>query len=355
MTDFIRNYEPDRFDVVYGLARPRDSYLDAYVEQWLRTNYRDRLGGAIFGIGSSLFSVGDFIDLPAFVAKLRTQQDPISKYVWDQFSGSTQGVLTSATPEKQKLALVQALDNILKGVLIYETVRFAGVALSPETLALMSQNPKGRDLICLNRLLLEDAYPLEIEKSRKSTPAGRMQTQRDIVTGWTEKNKINFYNKPITEGSFDDLNNSEFTNKLKRLTNGGDYLSSLERTRAAVAKIGAASYQSLSKGDSKLTENGFSQLTKQELGDLRFFLAVGRACKYGIDYVLTRTAVQFKTATGVAMSEEPKLHYVLDEISSSSIAGKQKFPLSAFDDKKRPGTPITTSELRVPVPNLAHV
>src|SRR4029453_19256334 len=72
----------------------------------------------------------------------------------------------TSTPKKQKLALVQALDNILKGVLIYETVRFAGVALSPETLALRSQNPKGKDLIRLNRLLLEDAYPLEIAKSR---------------------------------------------------------------------------------------------------------------------------------------------------------------------------------------------
>jgi hypothetical protein len=117
--------------------------------------------------GFSLFSVGDFIDLPAFVAKLCTQ-DPISKYLWNQFSASTQGVLTSATstPEEQKLALVQALDKILKGVLIYETVRFAGVALSPETLELRSQNPKGKDLIRLNRLLLEDAYPLEIAKSQ---------------------------------------------------------------------------------------------------------------------------------------------------------------------------------------------
>ena len=123
--------------------------------------------------GSSLFSVGDFIDLPAFVAKLRTQ-DPISKCLWNQFSASTQGVLTSATstPEEQKLALVQALDNILKGVLIYETVRFAGVALSPETLALRSQNPRGKDLIRLNRLLLEDAYPLEIAKSQQRSPAG---------------------------------------------------------------------------------------------------------------------------------------------------------------------------------------
>ena len=88
------------------------------------------------------------------------------------FLPSTQGVLTSvtSTPEQQKLALVQPLNNILKGVLIFETVRFAGVKLSAETLELKlqnSQNPQGTDLIRLNRLLLEDAYTLEIAKSQE--------------------------------------------------------------------------------------------------------------------------------------------------------------------------------------------
>jgi hypothetical protein len=126
--------------------------------------------------GSSLFSVGDFIDLPAFVKKLSTQEpskDPISKYLWNQFPAWTRRVLTSttSTPEEQKLALVQALNNILKGVLIYETVRFDKVKqLSLETQLLMSQNPKGNDLIRLNRLLLENAYPLEIAKSIPPVP-----------------------------------------------------------------------------------------------------------------------------------------------------------------------------------------
>jgi hypothetical protein len=115
---------------------------------------------------SWLFSEDDFVDLSGFVAK-RTPQDPISGYLWNQFSAAAQQDLTSvaSTPDQQKVALVQALDSILKGVLIYETVRFAKVALSPETLALKSQDPHGADLIRLNRLLLEDAYPLEIAKT----------------------------------------------------------------------------------------------------------------------------------------------------------------------------------------------
>jgi len=154
-------------------------------------------------------------------------------------------------------------------------------------------------------------------------------------------------------GSFEDLDSVEFKTKLRSLQ-ANDYLRGLENTRSAVSKIGAATYQSLSKGDSKLTEAGFKQLNERQLGELRFFLAVGRACKYGIDYVLSRPVAEFQTLNGVATSEAPKLHYILDEITSASIVEKQKFPLSAFsilDDQKKNlikplGTPIITSELR---------
>ena len=84
----------------------------------------------------------------------------------------TQEILKSATstPEEQKLALVEALDNILKGESIFERERFDGVTLSQETEELKLQNPIGKDLIRLNRLLLEDAYPLEIAKSQPEHP-----------------------------------------------------------------------------------------------------------------------------------------------------------------------------------------
>src|SRR6516225_2672470 len=62
------------------------------------------LGASLF---TSLFSEGDFIHLDAFVAKLRTQdptQDPVSKFLWSEFSALTKEVLKSATstPEQQK-------------------------------------------------------------------------------------------------------------------------------------------------------------------------------------------------------------------------------------------------------------
>ena len=198
--------------------------------------------------GSSLFSVGDFMDLPAFVAKLRTQ-DPISKYLWNQFSASTQEVLTSATstPEQQKLALVQALDNILKGVLIYETVRFAGVALSPETLALRSQNPKGKDLIRLNRLLLEDAYPLEIAKSHFA-PEKTLLFEIDPVDAVSDlnKKKISARLEQRFQESKSDLSKEECTIECRQwLIGNGDQqflLSKRENNEVDVCSAADAKY-----------------------------------------------------------------------------------------------------------------
>ena len=43
--------------------------------------------------------------------------------------------------------------------------RFKNVSLRLGTQALLSQNPQGRDLVQLNRMLLEDAFPSELAKS----------------------------------------------------------------------------------------------------------------------------------------------------------------------------------------------
>ena len=53
------------------------------------------------------------------------------------------------------------------GELLYTPKRFAGVELSPETVELLTKQVKGPALVHLNRLLLEDAFPSEIAKTRE--------------------------------------------------------------------------------------------------------------------------------------------------------------------------------------------
>ena len=115
-----------------------------------------------------IFSIGDFIALSSLVGKLGIHSDPLSQFLWNQFSAQTQQVLTdpNATAQEQASALVAELNTVIQGGdSIYAPPRFAGVPLSPETLQLLAQNPQGDDLVRLNRLLLEDGYPLEIAKS----------------------------------------------------------------------------------------------------------------------------------------------------------------------------------------------
>ncbi len=64
--------------------------------------------------------------------------------------------------------LAEDLNDLISGPLVYDAQRFAGVALRPETSQLLSQYPQGNSV--LNRLLLEDAYPLGLPRIPSVAP-----------------------------------------------------------------------------------------------------------------------------------------------------------------------------------------
>jgi mono/diheme cytochrome c family protein/glucose/arabinose dehydrogenase len=133
--------------------------------------------------GVALFSFADIADLARFAARLRhpSDQDGVSNYLRSRLSPASLKALTGYTsgsnPQLQS-ALVDDLNHVLQGRSIYETQRFAGVALSKDTSTLLagtaqttisgqsasahpaSSSPAAAAL--LNRRLLLDAYPREI-------------------------------------------------------------------------------------------------------------------------------------------------------------------------------------------------
>jgi subtilisin-like proprotein convertase family protein len=113
---------------------------------------------------SSLFSLVDFTNLATFIPKLTGGADPVSQFLWSQFTAPEQAVLTNvgSTALEQRTTLTTALNRIAQGVSIYESNRFAGVVLSGATLKIKDTNPAGPTLVRLNRLLLQDAYPTEL-------------------------------------------------------------------------------------------------------------------------------------------------------------------------------------------------
>jgi hypothetical protein len=129
---------------------------------------------------SPMFSVDDIANLPSLATNLYEKADGVSSFLNGQLEEPARQALgayvrSRANPENLKSNLVQNLNRIITGVCIYEKERFQKVQLGLDTKALLAQSPRGEDLARLNRLLLEEAYPLELSGKEKGTLALRRQ------------------------------------------------------------------------------------------------------------------------------------------------------------------------------------
>ena len=120
---------------------------------------------------SSAFSVDDFVDLPSLGNKLRQKKRPVDTWLAAQLSPATQVALetsqgSSSDQAPLGTALLQDFNTTVRGSSIYTAERFDGVNLRSETRDLLLKNPQGNGLLRLNRLLLEDAYPLELSRNQ---------------------------------------------------------------------------------------------------------------------------------------------------------------------------------------------
>jgi MFS family permease len=115
----------------------------------------------------------DILDAPALAARLRQHSDAVSQFLWGRCSEAAQPVLAKnggggVDLEPLRATLVKELNRVISGASVYEEQRFAAVTLSAETQTLLRKNPRGEGLARLNRLLLGDAYPADIARSRAS-------------------------------------------------------------------------------------------------------------------------------------------------------------------------------------------
>ncbi len=175
---------------------------------------------------TSWFVEKDFIDLPAFKAKLAGCQDPLSRYLFDNLSPATRQRLASngndgalgrdlardlnrllereleikkalAAKQQEKAAVDQDIlegskserlrrkeERLAKEIAelsavgpLYQPERFKQVALSEYLTDFIKENPQSHTRIRLNRLLLEAAYPKELARS-----LGGVYPDREIYT-----------------------------------------------------------------------------------------------------------------------------------------------------------------------------
>ena len=120
------------------------------------------------GTGDGLsFTAADISDLSQIAYKLDVATDPVSAFVRTLLSDAARAALSKYRESGSDAgALEQALaadmQKMIAGPPIYQQQRFARVELRPETRQVLDYISNAESVPRLNRLLLEDAYPLEL-------------------------------------------------------------------------------------------------------------------------------------------------------------------------------------------------
>lgn len=120
--------------------------------------------------GSVFFMDEDIRDYVGFMNALYDEKNLLSRYLMGQFSKKTHTILKElsipVTKKKKqkysfsdlKVSLLEDLNRIIQGPIVYNPVLFKGVSLSTETESMLSRSLKERERWILNRRLLEEAY-----------------------------------------------------------------------------------------------------------------------------------------------------------------------------------------------------
>lgn len=170
-----------------------------------------------------LLTEDDFKKPNRLFLKLRDAQDLVSHYLKSQFSPEERRLLdeynqnirpgsstlleenerdennhttsdsveeVDSTTELQKI-VVAVFNRVLQSNSLYNQERFAGVTLTEHTKKLLAQNPQGKNLIRLNRWLLEDAYPQELSKSYILYRVGEGQRINEALRRWRRERPRN--------------------------------------------------------------------------------------------------------------------------------------------------------------------
>ena len=137
----------------------------------LEADRAEHFDGVWTFFGSPVFTPLDITNATALAAKLKkpARNDGVSQYLVTQLSPATHYFLIHSA-ERTNLDLAKILADDFNRIIqigpLYDTKRFAGVKLSPGAKAMLDRELEGTNLMWLNRVLLMDAYPRELSKSR---------------------------------------------------------------------------------------------------------------------------------------------------------------------------------------------
>ena len=116
-----------------------------------------------------LVDSSEFEKPEALAVKLHQAEDPVSQHLKQGFTPETIQLLAAypdpnqPIPRELKTALAEELSQVIEGPYLYDKELFDSVRLSDDTNALLNPGAEGRDLIRINRYLIQDAFAREIK------------------------------------------------------------------------------------------------------------------------------------------------------------------------------------------------
>jgi cellulose biosynthesis protein BcsQ len=143
---------------------------------WVTVESNSNVDNGKDGENPSLLRSEDLRDPAGLAFQLKESQDPVSIYLRTRFTEKIKGflnnyIVSAQLSESERNDLTDELNRLLKGVTFFEEVRFKDMNLSEQVQCLIDEGPKSKNLIRLNRLLLEAAYG-EIAKSEERIDTG---------------------------------------------------------------------------------------------------------------------------------------------------------------------------------------
>jgi hypothetical protein len=141
--------------------------------------------GAAFWV----FRLGDLIDPIGFLLRLRAAQDAVSQYLKSRFSPDLQEKVnkydgSNPSPELQE-SLFDGLNPLLVDPSLFNEQRFAQVQLRALTRLLLARKPQGQNLLPLNRMLIEDAYPQIVKRAFLTSTTLVTDKVQHMIWRWT--------------------------------------------------------------------------------------------------------------------------------------------------------------------------
>ena len=148
----------------------------------------DSIVQAIRTSGFGAFEIGDIKDTWGLARGLDNRVQTFCMYLRNRFSARARQLLTKFSGEAEpdrKFAqtLLRVLNREVQRTSLYEPELFSGIPLTPATSSLIAENPTGPDLVRLNRLLLEEAFPVELADSALALNSGEVRLVRSTIMG----------------------------------------------------------------------------------------------------------------------------------------------------------------------------